>query len=460
MAIQAPPKPETRLPGEIWKAFVRSKPNDPRIEQAIDYAVKHNHPLFNTTIKTIDAAAKPDGLWDDLLAMLHEEEDHKELHTERGHADNEHENMHDASGEGKALGSILSAFKEPKFMEEDPEFWELVKKEEKAWDEKNPKPGNDATEEEKLAYEQDFVDAKYGSLDDPESTSFQKLAGEKFEEEHSGEKEKQENKTPDPKKVAKWNTYQAYRNTPISFGKDHEIGHVRHSINEEAAARLRVLQKSGLKGTDLDQSYNAVLKRIKQKHWTKFVETHQGEEGKAEAYAKEAYKNKQAQKDFDDFKKAHEAWEKEKALKATNLVAEKATKEDQTRQTPPETSPVLSEKEKLEQEFLQFKKEWAQKKETTSIIAPPQKIPAHPLYKTTPGQPSILPQVKPILPPAKNMPSQGIIRPGANASSVPPQQNLRPSQGQTRTPGFRFSLPRLRIPSNRNPVMSPQPRQP
>ena len=64
--------------------------------------------------------------------------------------------------------------------------------------------------------------------------------------------------------------------------------HTKRRISEEAAARYELLKRRGLKGTDLDQSYEALMKRLTEKHWKEFAEKHPE---KAEHFAKEEYKN-------------------------------------------------------------------------------------------------------------------------------------------------------------------------
>jgi uncharacterized repeat protein (TIGR01451 family) len=358
MATQTP---SNIPPGILWQRFVDRHPTHAAQLQNI----AHTSPpeTFETAIlAVVGKEASTDDfneLWKDVQALkaahagVHENE-----HPESEHEESEGklEAMDESSAEMEegvgAAGGALALFMnpKPKFMEDDPEFWKLVEKETEKWKKENPEPDHAASEEERLAYEQKQLDFEYGSLDDPEAPSAEKLARQTFETEY-GQVEKQKKIAQDPtttekidqKKLEKWNKYEAYRTTPTTFDKDSEIHHVKSRIEEEAQARYMLLQERGLSGTELDQSYNAVMERIKQKHWEEFVERHQSREGtdgqviegKADVYAKQAYTNKDkyAQEDYAAFQKAREkVLLKNTVLRATRKQSELQRQEEEARQ--------------------------------------------------------------------------------------------------------------------------------
>ena len=425
-----PTSAPTKLPGETWNSFLQRYPAQAARLQA---AAQRSTPLtFGGNVLEIlgknGSTEDFTGLFTDFQDMHHQEksgheEKHEQAHQQQEHEAETHDAAHDMSAKGVEAGvGIFSFFIKPKFMEEDPKFWKLVEEERKIWKKENPEPKENASKEEKLAYEQKQIDAEYGSLDDPDSTSFETLASEKFKKEYGQEEALAANKIEDgkpkkpidQKKLAKWNKYQTYRTTPLSFDKDKEVHHVKTKIEREAAARLLLLKKSGLKGTDLDQSYKAVMERIRQKHWEEFAATHAK---KAEAYVKEqqpaSAKATAGKEDFEAFKKAHAAILKKEAQKAEQEKVPQAPPKSEhspleipqtttpalapippnplTPSTPPHLQrklpPVLSPEEQFQQRFEQMKKESEHRKTEGTTIPPsprpkvtiaPQSTPPHP----------------------------------------------------------------------------------
>lgn len=471
MATQSPPKPGSHpdLGGTTWERFVKSKPNDPRVHQAEAAAGAQNFALFQAIVYSIDPASKPHELYKEIQPHHEEvtETEHPQEHEANERTEQSHEPSRNTSSEdGEKVGEFLSLFKkEPKFMEEDPEFWEIQKRVAEKWREENPQPSQNAPEETQLTYEQKQADFLYGSLDDPQSPSLDKLATKEFKEEHT-------KKDVSPKELEKWNRYVVYKNTPTTFDKDDEVKHVKESIFHEGEARKALLQKSGLKGSDLDQSYKAVMERIRQKKWDEFAETH---EKKAQLYAQESFEDKKMhpdiKEDFTAFKKAHEALLKkqdEAVTKTAETLVQKpsaplpqATDKmaDIPNLSPVETKP-LSEEEKLNQDLAALKQQMAEKK---AVAAKTETIP---IVSPTNGKLS-----------SNNPISYQIGKHSSDHEHAAPQKNTGPSQGQTRPqsdtmqhrhipqlpmpsagqvrpsaslPGFRF--PKWRSPRTRSPL--------
>jgi hypothetical protein len=489
MATQTP---STIPPGILWQRFVDRHPTHAAKLQNI----AHTSPP-ETFKKDILALIGTEASADDFDALLTDVQalkaSHKGDHTEKQHEETEEQHegkleaMHESSQQAEeaigVAGGALSFLVHPKinFMEEDPEFWKLVEKEKEKWQKDNPEPDHTASDDEKLAYAQKQLDFEYGSLDDPESASAEKLARSAFEKEYKQE-EKQKEIAQDPntqekidqKKLAKWNKYEAYRTTPTTFDKDAEIHHVKSRIEQEAQARYQLLQQKGLKGTELDQNYKAVMERIKQKHWEEFVERHQSSEGKdgqvvmgkADAYAKQVYtnKDKHAQEDFAAFQKAHEAVaakraERQGQVSPKTTITETDTNTSIQAHTPPSqptppvppqahspsSTAVLSDDEKLVQKLAEMKREQSQR--PPNIQQPKGRMAGN----NPSGTGQKLTGMKTPPPPTHSPSSQGMTRPGAFGSSNQPKGSF-PSQGTVR-PGAsvtpRFSFPRSRAPQTR-----------
>lgn len=305
MAVDTSPN-QTSIPaGEKWDRFVRSKMGEHPDVGAGEHMQQYND--FAAFVKKIDPSASAADLWIDVQGMhtAHPAMDgHEQAPHEDSHEDSSHSSSHAAGGGG----DLFSFFKKPKFMEEDPKFWKLREEIDNAWKKENPHITGGETKEIRLAYDEKYADFIYGSVDDKNGESLDQKAAKKFEEKYKDTKELEK--------------YKTYRKTPLpglggkhSFDKDHEIGFVSQNIAREGSMRYSLLQRKGLKGTELDQSYAAVMQRIRQRRWNEFFEKHPE---KTKAYTEVAYtnKDKHAQELFKEFSEAHTVWKEEQKQQA------------------------------------------------------------------------------------------------------------------------------------------------
>lgn len=468
MAVDTPNILQKSLAGEKWERFLRAHPQKPELKSA-EHAKTYGE--FLTLVEKITGEKiflLP--LWQDLQFAHHLGEHHKTAeHDEKPHEPEaehtEHGTDHTDVLKEEHVSAVLELFKKPKFMEEDPQFWELQERLQKKWDHDNPPPEKNAAAEEHLAYEQNYTDFVYGKLDDDgQSHSLEESAKEAFRKQHladtdeSGSEKSAKQKKKDLEKIQRYDANEKLltRKTimqtdrALRFDEDHSVHAVNRAISSEAMARKELLKKQGLKGTELDQSYQAVLKRIQEKRWKKFSEEHPE---KAAHFAKQSYTDEKSWT-----KDAFAAFAAQQKVVAENLAAQQKEPEEkhiqepteqikQAEQTPPPQKEVppaatapLSEDQKIEQEIARMKVE-AEKRNKDAVPKPTGRLAmnnpattAKPTPPSPPG-PSFPPPPMPKI--TQPIPSQGTVRPGGRVAY--PTMIPFSARGQVRpSSGFRF----------------------
>lgn len=182
-------------------------------------------------------------------AYFHKRQEHEEKQMEQtGHVDS-----HDIPDALAALGFLGSLFarERPKILEEDPHFKRILEEKKEAWMAKNP--GKDINSKE-------WLDYRYGSLENPEAETLYKDAENAFREKAKTDKTHEtllKKYDEERKKV-----YDDPNQDPTLIWHQEEI-----DLHTQARHEL-------LKKTDSSITIEHIQKQVEQVHWDRFTETH------------------------------------------------------------------------------------------------------------------------------------------------------------------------------------------
>lgn len=176
-------------------------------------------------------------------AYFHIRQEHEEKQMEQtGHVDS-----HDVPDAIAALGFLGSLFarERPKILEDDPYFKRILEEKKKAWLDKNP--GKDTNSKE-------WLDYRYGSLENPQAPTLFSHAEEEFKTKHE----------------SLWKKYSEERKK-VYDDPDQDPTLIWHQeeIDLHTQARHELLEK-----TDPAITIEHVQKQVETVHWEKFVEKH------------------------------------------------------------------------------------------------------------------------------------------------------------------------------------------
>lgn len=191
-----------------------------------------------------------------------------------------------------SLPFLAAAFlQRPKTFEEDPQFQKIVEKKKKEWLAKNP---------EKDANSKEWIDYRYGSLENPEAATLYADAERSFRSgEDLGEKATEKEKEQRNKKVASYDKERkkVYKN----LNDDSAVVMERWRIEYHAQALIAEQKKQNPKLTKEDEE--KIVKQVRAYHWEKFAQKHpekaasyaEKHDGMKEAVAKIAEEKKQTE---------------------------------------------------------------------------------------------------------------------------------------------------------------------